>query len=361
MSLMKAAVISGESDPLSVIAEIPIPKINDDEILIKAKAFAINPTDWKHIDYKIGQKGDILGSDVSGIVEQVGSNIKNFKKGDFVSSFICGNVSKTNGAFAEYVAASPNATIKYNHLTNDSKESKSGPINTFDGAASVTLGLVTVGITYSYYFDLGKNKKDGDFILIWGGSTATGILAIQLAKLIYNLKIITTASPKNHEFLKNLGADYTFDYNDPEVVNKIRETSQNKLHFAFDTIAQQDTFQKVYDSTSTTTGDIHIDSLLLLDDKSIKLDSSRNNSNIHWGKTLAYLAIDKFKIMGDKIERPGDLLDYYLPWWNDVLPKYLKDLKHGNLKILKNGLGSVDEGLKLSKKGVSNEKIVFSI
>ncbi|KAI5951157.1 hypothetical protein KGF54_004231 [Candida jiufengensis] len=357
---MKAAVISGVENPLSKIKEIPIPEINNDQILIKSHSFAVNPTDWKHVDYKIGQKGDVLGSDVSGVVEKVGSNVKHLKKGDYVGSFVSGNISKTNGAYAEYVASSPNSTAKYEHLSSDA-DGKPGPIKTFDGAASVTLGLVTVGISFSYYLNLPKNKKDGDFILIWGGSTATGILAIQLAKLIYGLNVIATASPKNHEFLKSLGADYVLDYNDSQVSQEIKEVAKDKLKFALDTIAQPETFQKVYDATSDTKGDIYLDSLLLLKGDSIQLDSSRDNDKIHYGQTLAYLVVDEEKQMGATIKRPHDLLDHYLPWWNDVLPKYLKDVKHGNLKILKDGLKSVDEGFKLSKQGVSNEKIVFSL
>ena len=52
----------------------------------------------------MSKPGDVAGSDVSGIVEQVGANVTNFKK-DLVSSFVMGNMSPMSGAFAEYVAA----------------------------------------------------------------------------------------------------------------------------------------------------------------------------------------------------------------------------------------------------------------
>lgn len=109
---MKAAVVNENRVPdFKIKDDLPIPEISDHEILIKSKAFAVNPTDWKHVDFKFGQKGDILGSDVSGIVEKVGAKVENFKVGDYVSSFIVGNVSPKNGAWAEYVAANPLALL----------------------------------------------------------------------------------------------------------------------------------------------------------------------------------------------------------------------------------------------------------
>ena len=79
---MKAAVVSNPVEPtkLTEVKEIPKPKIQDNEILVKAKAYAINPTDWKHIVFKMSQPGDVAGSDASGIVEEVGSQVTNFKK-----------------------------------------------------------------------------------------------------------------------------------------------------------------------------------------------------------------------------------------------------------------------------------------
>ncbi|KAI5965552.1 IFR1 [Candida pseudojiufengensis] len=361
---MKAVVSTGETDPLTTIKNLSIPQITDDQILIKSHSFAINPTDWKALK-RNREKDIVVGSDVSGKVEEVGSNVKEFKKGDYISSFVTGNISKTNSAFAEYVAVSPKVSIKYDHLVKDPSNSdylKSGRITTFDGAASVSLGLVTVALAYSYSLKIKENKKPNDFILIWGGSTATGILAIQLAKLVFDLKVVTTASPKNHEFLKSLGADYVFDYNDENVVDKIKETANGNLHFALDTIAEPETFQKVYDSTSNTSGKIFLDSLLFLDSNSIKLDPNRDNNLIHYGKTLASFVLIKEKRFGDLLlKAPEDINEYYDPFWFEILPKYIGQLKHANLRILPDGFQSVNEGFSLSKKGVSNEKLVFSI
>ncbi|KAI5967701.1 hypothetical protein CANMA_002881 [Candida margitis] len=359
---MKAVVFSGDKQsPTDVKDSLPIPTISADEILIKAKAFAINPTDWKSVDSGNCSAGDILGCDVSGVVVEVGENVPHFQKGDFVGAFVVGNVSSTNGAFAEFVVANPFGCIKYDQL-EDKVVENSSPITTFLGAASATLGLVTIGDSFSYQLRIGERYSEGDYILIWGGATATGVLAIQLAKSIYGLNVITTASAKNHEYLKTIGADYVFDYHDDKVVGQIREIGRGLIKFALDTIAKPDTFQKVYDSTSEVSGDVYLDSLLFLDGNSIKLNENRDNSKIHFGKTLAYLAITESKKIGSSIlKRPKDMLKYYEPWWFDILPKNIGSIKHTNLKVLSNGLNSVDEGFKLSKEGVSSEKVVFSI
>ena len=79
---MKAAVVpeSVVETKLAEVKEIPKPTIGDDQILIKAEAAAVNPTDWKHIVFQMSKPGDVIGSDVSGTVEEVGSKVTNFKK-----------------------------------------------------------------------------------------------------------------------------------------------------------------------------------------------------------------------------------------------------------------------------------------
>lgn len=76
-------------------------------------------------------------------------------------------------------------------------------------------------------------NASNEYILIYGGSTATGIYGIQFAKLS-GLKVITTASPHNFEYLKSLGADAVFDYKSPSAANDIRKLTNNSLKLAWD-------------------------------------------------------------------------------------------------------------------------------
>lgn len=357
---MKAAVVpEGELSKLAEVKDIPKPSINDDQILIKSKAYAINPTDWKHIVYKLSKPGDVIGSDVSGVVEEVGSNVTNFKKGDVVSSFVMGNVSPDSGAFAEYVVAYPGGTIKYDHSLDKPAKTEASVIDSYEGAASITLGLCTVAQSFSHYLKLDKFSNPGDSILIWGGATATGVLAIQVAKLVYKLNVIATASPKNHQYLKDLGADHVVDYNDPDVVNKIKAIG--KVKFALDTISDKSTYQTVYDATEGSP-EVYLDNLLSLNADSIKTNPSRDGT-VKFGTTLAYLSVIKEKdLFGNVFYQTPELLEEHTKWWEEVVPTIINKLKHTKLRKVDGGLSAADEALKLSRDSkVSAEKIVFGL
>lgn len=88
---MSNTAIVIEAPKKAVKASVPIPKLRDDYILVKVKAVALNPTDWKHVDYMNLSKGARIGCDYAGIVEEVGSKVtKPFKKGDRVAGFAHG-------------------------------------------------------------------------------------------------------------------------------------------------------------------------------------------------------------------------------------------------------------------------------
>jgi NADPH:quinone reductase-like Zn-dependent oxidoreductase len=89
MSLQRAIQIQAPK-LAKLVTDAPIPKLRDDYIKVKTAAVALNPTDWKHIEY-MATKGAILGCDYSGIVEEVGSNVTNgLKVGDKVAGFVHG-------------------------------------------------------------------------------------------------------------------------------------------------------------------------------------------------------------------------------------------------------------------------------
>lgn len=357
MSISAALVNSSETNKLTAPGKIAKPHISAHEILIRSVAFAANPTDWKHIAFGLGQKGDISGSDVSGIVEEVGSEVQAFKKGDVVSAFLRGGYSKEYGAFAEYVRVNPISAVKYDKLSDTplapGQIYPSEHITTYEGAASVTLGLVTVALSFGHALKLKADSTKA--ILIWGGATATGVLAIQIAKLLFGLKVITTASPKNHEWLKSLGADAVFDYNDLEVTTKILEYAQGSIAYAFDTISEGTTFQSLYDSTAGSEY-VALDNLLGLGPENIKEAEGRK---VSYGKTLAYLVFGKSISMGAEFTFTQDVLDDYKAIWGKVL-EIVPQLKTSKLKVLAPGFETPAEALELLRQGkVSGEKLVW--
>ena len=87
MSKINHAVVTVKAGEAKVV-ESTVPKLRDDYILVKVKAVALNPTDWKHVAW-LTDAGSRIGCDYAGIVEEVGSKVtKNFKKGDRVSGFV---------------------------------------------------------------------------------------------------------------------------------------------------------------------------------------------------------------------------------------------------------------------------------
>jgi NADPH:quinone reductase-like Zn-dependent oxidoreductase len=73
-----------------LVTDAPVPKLRDDYILVKTAAVALNPTDWKHIDY-FASPGAIVGCDYSGTVLQVGAAVRNgLQPGDRVMGMIHG-------------------------------------------------------------------------------------------------------------------------------------------------------------------------------------------------------------------------------------------------------------------------------
>jgi NADPH:quinone reductase-like Zn-dependent oxidoreductase len=94
-------------------------------------------------------------------------------------------------------------------------------------------------------------------ILIWGGASAVGQYAIQFAKM-GGLRVLTTASSKNFDLVKGLGADEVFDYREDGVVEKIRAATDNALYIAIDTISEGKTPEQVTSAMGEKGGEVAI-------------------------------------------------------------------------------------------------------
>ncbi|KAK6453633.1 zinc-binding oxidoreductase alcohol dehydrogenase [Scheffersomyces xylosifermentans] len=361
----RAAIFSGSKDlgKIAKIEEVDFPVANDDQLIIKSVAFAANPTDWKHAVLEWGTPGSFVGTDVSCVVHSVGKNVKGFAVGDIVATFL--HSGPDRGAFSEYVTADPPLTIKFDKESFDVSplpvgSSPSSVIKNFEGAASSALSLGTIAVSFADSLKISENKEENSerYILIWGGATATGIYAIQIAKLVYGLKVITTASPKNHEFLKSLGADVIFDYRQPSVIEDIVKFANGKIAYALDGVSTKKTYQQVYDATKGSEK-VGFDNLLFLPSSVLTVDPERKSDT--FAATLVYLAEARTQIVsGSKIEPSQELVDNYNHFWNDLLPPHIQELKTPALRILSSGLESTNEALDLLRVDkVSGEKVVF--
>jgi threonine dehydrogenase-like Zn-dependent dehydrogenase len=189
---------------------------------------AINPVNWikQHAGQGYApwiQYPFIMGSDLAGEVVEIGPGVESFNVGDRVLGHaMCMNQrinTSSEGAFQEYTVLRANVV---------SKIPASLP---YEKACVLPLGLSTAarGLFSSSYLALSlprtsSTREINDDIkptlVVWGGSTSVGCNAIQLAAAA-GYDVITTASPKNHDYLKSLGATATFDYRSSTAVDDI--------------------------------------------------------------------------------------------------------------------------------------------
>ncbi len=219
---MKAVAISnyGESGVLK-FTEVEKPKPTGREILVKVYATSVNP-----VDYKIRKGGiqrgvdfpQILGFDVSGVVEEIGHLVTDFKVGDEV--FYLPRIIGWQGAYSEY------------HLAEESIVAKKPSNLSHTEAAAIPL----VGCTSWDALIQRAQIKLGETVLIHAGAGGVGSFAIQLAKAC-GCYVFSTCSSKNLDFVKNLGADRVIDYKKEDFVKIImNETNNLGVDVVFDTV-----------------------------------------------------------------------------------------------------------------------------
>ena len=198
---MKAVFIKekGSFDNV-VVEEISKPVIAADEILVKIKAAGVNPVDWKATLNGYFNPPHILGSDIAGTIEAIGTEIKNYKVGDE----IIGSLEwAKQSAFAEFVAT------KEKYITCKPKNLS------FTESAAVPLAALTA---WQGLFDHG-NLQAGQKVIIHAAAGGVGLFALQFAKW-KGAYVVATASERNIDFLKSVGADEVIDYTKYNLTDK---------------------------------------------------------------------------------------------------------------------------------------------
>ena len=175
--------------------DAPRPSPGEGELLVRVRAAGVNPVDAKVRAGGFGPGGkmpSIPGYDLAGVVEEIGPGTTRFKKGDEVFAYL--NLRRA-GAYAQY------ALVK-----EDEVAAKPGKAS-FAEAAAVPLAALTA---WQALVETAK-LEPGQTVLIHGGSGGVGSFAIQIAKA-RGAKVIATASTRNQQILKELGADQAIDY-----------------------------------------------------------------------------------------------------------------------------------------------------
>jgi NADPH:quinone reductase-like Zn-dependent oxidoreductase len=191
---MKAMIYEQYGDPdVLQLAERPAPEPAPGEVLVRVRAAAVNPVDWKVL---AGYLDELMpaffpatpGWDVAGVVESVGFDTPEFAPGDEVIAY-CRKDHVHDGSFAEYLSVPVRALARK-------------PRNaSWEQAAGLPLAGLTA-LQLLKRLDLSA----GDAVLIHAASGGVGAFAAQLA-VARGARVVGTASPVNHEFLRSLGVE----------------------------------------------------------------------------------------------------------------------------------------------------------
>jgi len=220
---MRAMVISRFGGPdVFEQREVERPTPGPGEVLVRVVASGTNP-----VDAKLRADGSwagvtppaILGSDVSGVIEQVGPGVTDFAEGDEVY-YTPEIVGGRPGSYAEY------------HVAHASIVARKPRSLTHVEAAAVPLAGGTAWEALIRRLQV----RVGETVLIHGGAGGVGSFAIQIAK-VAGARVLATAGPSHQDTLKELGADVAIDYRstDPAEV-ALRETDGRGVDAVFDTV-----------------------------------------------------------------------------------------------------------------------------
>ena len=182
----------GGPDVLELM-ELPTPKVGPDSVLIRVRAAAVNPVDWKvregYLDGLMDSVFPIVpGWDVSGVVEQVGLDTPEFSVGDEVVGYVRKDVLH-GGTTAELVSA-PVRTL-----------ARKPAALSWEEAAALPLAGLTA---YQALRRLGVGE--GDTVLVHNASGGVGGFAVQIARVL-GARVIGTASAGRHEYVRTLGGE----------------------------------------------------------------------------------------------------------------------------------------------------------
>ena len=280
------ALVAGTFGKYHLVRDAEIPSPREDQILCKVGAIALNPADAKMADYSAtpGSRG---GNDFAGEVIEIGEHVKRFRKGDRILAFTFGlNPSdKITGSFGRYALATEDlaCTIPENMSYNE--------------ASTLGLAIATAGTALFQALELplpNEPAKKPFRVLVSGGATSTGAMAIQMIKwyqklwkdLVRRSQLtsdsaglipIATCSPANIDFVKSLGAEEVFDYHSPSCGSDIHIHTNNSLAHVFDCVTDAETMKMCYEAIGASGG-----KYVAIDPFATRIQYSRRDVRADW-------------------------------------------------------------------------------
>ncbi len=228
---MRAVVVFEHGGPevLSLVEDYRDPEVGPRDVLVEVRATALNHLDiWVREGLPGVVLPRILGSDISGVVKEVGVGVERFKPGDEVivaPGYGCGVcefcLSGRESLCSEYTMPGYHVDGGYAELTVHPERAilpKPSSL-TFEEAASVPLVFLTSWHMLRTLADV----REGQWVLVWGAGSGVGISSIQIAKMLGANVIATVGDDWKIEKAYEIGADHVIQRRREDVVSKIRE------------------------------------------------------------------------------------------------------------------------------------------
>ncbi|KAJ7435465.1 GroES-like protein [Mycena galericulata] len=246
MAQQKALVIMEAKAPFTLSTTWPIPKPGPGEILIKIKAAALNPVEWKQQKegFIIEKYPSVLGIDMAGDVEELGEGVEGYAKGDKV--FAAGDWRNEMAAYQEY-AVIPSDLLAKIPPNIDYAQASTIPVGYFTAAVGL---LASAGAGLNPTNDPAVNFA-GQPAFVFGGSSCVGQFAIQVLRALGYSRIITYASSKHTEYLKSLGATHVIDrktVSTADVPAAVKKIAGAPIKIVYDAVSEDDTKEASFET-----------------------------------------------------------------------------------------------------------------
>ncbi len=223
---MKAYALTGADKPAEVV-DLPKPEVGPRDVLVAIRAASVNGFDVFEAGGQLTGNMEhrfptVIGRDLAGVVEAVGAEVTDFAAGDEVFGFIPSAPPLERGSFAEYVSAD-NLVLARRPADLEEQVAAALPL-----AGSAALDLLEA-----------VDLREGDTLLIAGATGGVGTLAVQLAAM-RGATVIATAREGEEEFVQELGAPKTFDYQARSMADTVRASYPDGISALIDVIDQKD-------------------------------------------------------------------------------------------------------------------------
>ncbi|KAK2594101.1 hypothetical protein QQS21_008204 [Conoideocrella luteorostrata] len=345
------AIVQDSDGKPTLIHNASVPGLDSGTLLVKTFAVALNPSDYK-MGLAFTQPGAVMGGDFAGHIVAIDPKAQAMRPNLRVGDAVCGIVHGSNprdhesGSFAEFVRVLAHLVLR---IPSD--------MSMVD-AATLGCTLLTSCIALWDVLNITATPecvaKTPVPVLVYGGSTACGTMAVQLLHLS-GLEPIATCSPRNFDLVRSFGATAVYDYTVPDVGHTIKKDTNGRLRHALDCISDQQSTQCCYASLGRPAGHVASLEILQADWKSrdvIKHDFVMCLEGM--GKELALEGEYKRPASSEKCKLAARMF----PIFQRLLDERI--LKTHPVEVVGHGLNSIIDGLGVLQSGlVSGKKLVI--